>query len=168
MPVAICSTNSARVALPNTYHQLAEERGTRWASTGPSVASRPARSSIHRFTRRTMAMGGSDGARQGGELTAPHPELTVAHLVLVLEQAARRRPRRMGAVLVVHAAVARAHEQARLREPAHRAAEVRAVDREDLELLGLHAAHPARDLGRRPVPRDSKRIVVDGEPRLSL
>ena len=38
-------------------------------------------------------------------------------------------------------------------EPADRAAEMRAVDREDLELLAVEPAHPARDVGRGPVPR---------------
>ena len=33
--------------------------------------------------------------------------------------------------------------KSRLREPAHRAAEVGAVDGEDLKLVALHAAHPA-------------------------
>ena len=35
MPVTIWSMKMTRVALPNTYHQLAELRGTGWAMVGP-------------------------------------------------------------------------------------------------------------------------------------
>ena len=70
-------------------------------------------------------------------------ELAVLDLVVVLEEAARRRAGGARAVRVVGAAVAGAHEEPRLREPAHRAAEVRAVDGEDLELLAGDAPHPA-------------------------
>ena len=59
----------------------------------------------------------------------------------------RGRARRAGgarAVFVVGAAVAWAQEELRLREPAHRAAEVRAVDGEDLELLALRCGGPSR------------------------
>ena len=54
MPVAIWSMNRASVALPKTYHQLAVERGTRWARMGWTTAPIPARSSIHRLTLRSV------------------------------------------------------------------------------------------------------------------
>src|SRR5262249_56477976 len=148
--------NRASVALPKVYHQLAVRRGTGCSSTGVSASLTPARSSIHRPIDRSLATSRLALHRpgQGRELAAAHPELLLADPVLVLEQAARRRAGGAGAILVVRPAVTRAHEQARLGEPPHRAAEVRAVDREDLELLALDAAHPARDLRRRPVPLD--------------
>src|SRR5262249_59997379 len=103
-----------------------------------------------------------------GKLAAAHPELLLADPVLVLEEAAGRRAGGAGAVLVVGPAVTRAHEQARLGEPPHRTAEVRAVDREDLELLALDAAHPARDLRGRPVPLHADWVLEDCQPGLPL
>src|SRR5262245_27833800 len=47
MPVTICSTKRARVALPKTYLQLAVVRGTGWESIGWTVAPAPRRSSNH-------------------------------------------------------------------------------------------------------------------------
>src|SRR5262249_26480802 len=94
-------------------------------------------------------------------------ELAIADLVLVFEQSARRRARGARAVLVVRAAVAGAHEQARLLEPAHRASEMRAIHREDLIPVTVDVAHPARDLRRRAVPRDADRILVRGQTRLA-
>ena len=65
---------------------------------------------------------------------------------------ARRRAGGARAVGVVDAAVARAHEEAGLGEPAHRAAEVRAVDGEHLERSRRRSAAPstARSRSRRP------------------
>src|SRR5215475_12799453 len=61
----------------------------------------------------------------------------------------------------------RAHEQVRLLKPAHRAAEVCAVDGEDLKLLTLNSPHPARDVCRRPVPGPRVRIAIGRKPRLT-
>ena len=93
----------------------------------------------------------SASARRSARLTCPSvgimpprdPELAALDLVLVLEEPAWRRARGARAVGVVGAAVARAHEEARLREPAHRTAEVRAVDREDLELRRPPSSSPS-------------------------
>src|SRR5262249_43734251 len=106
--------------------------------------------------------------RQRRELAAAYPELPVTHLVLVLEQPTRRRPRGPRAVLVIRAAVAGAHEEPRLREPAHRAAEGRAVDREHLELLAADPPPPARDLRGGAVPGPAERIPVRRQARLPL
>ena len=43
------------MALPKTYHQLAVERGTRWARMGWTTAPMPARSSIHWLTWRSVS-----------------------------------------------------------------------------------------------------------------
>src|SRR6266403_2260577 len=96
MPVAICSTNSASVALPKTYHQLAVLLGTGCSITGAMAPPSPA--SSHR-------------PRERRQLSAAHRQHAIAHLVLVLEQAARRRPGGARAIFVVRAAVARTHEQ---------------------------------------------------------
>src|SRR5262245_247169 len=172
MPVAIWRTKRASVALPKVYHQLAVRRGTGWSSTGVSASPSPARSSTHSPTRRPMEGNRATrtprlhGAGEGRELTPAHPELAVPDLGVVLEEAARRRSRGPGAVLVVDAAVARAHEQLRLGEPPDRAAQVGAVDREDLESAPGDVPDPARGLRRRPVPGPVVRVLVDGEPGL--
>src|SRR5262245_48519980 len=106
--------------------------------------------------------------RQGGNLPAAYPELPVADLVFVLEQCPGWWPGRAGAVLVVHAAVAGAHEQSGLREPADGAAEMRAVDREDLKPLVVDSPHPAWDIGGGPVPGDPERVFERRQPRLAL
>src|SRR5664279_4819626 len=49
-------------------------------------------------------------------------------------------------VLVVHAAVTRAHKQTGLREPTDRASKVSTVNSEDLKLIALHATNPARNV----------------------
>ncbi len=60
-------------------------------------------------------------------------QVPIEDLERVFEQAALRRPGCARAVPVICSAVARAHEKARLRKPPHRAAQVRAINREYLE-----------------------------------
>src|SRR5579871_5513570 len=60
------------------------------------------------------------------------------------------------------------HEQSRLREPAHRTAEVRAVDGEDLKALALHAPHPAWNLVGFAIPCIADGVRVLGQARLAL
>src|SRR5581483_7115 len=168
--------NSTRVALPKTYHQLAVLLGTGCVAEGRMSSFQRRRSSSQSATdcRRPRVIARlcagparvSHGLREGRDLSAADPELSVLDLVLVLVEAARRRPRRALAVLVVDAAVARAHEEAGLREPPHRAAEVGAVDREHLELPIVDAAHPARRVCRHSVPRDGEGVLVGREPGL--
>src|SRR5215467_15115243 len=64
-------------------------------------------------------------------------------------------------------AVAGTHEELGLREPAHGATQMCAVDGEDLEALRVDTAHPARDLGRVTVPLHAERVLVLGEAGLS-
>src|ERR1044071_9478074 len=59
------------------------------------------------------------------------------------------------------------HEQVRLLKPAHGAAEMRAVDGEDLKFLALDTPHPARNICRRPVPWPRVRVAVGRKPRLT-
>src|SRR4029077_6489282 len=70
-----------------------------------------------------------------------------------------------GAVLVIHAAVARAEEQLRLRPPVDRTAQVRAVHVEDLVGPTGHAADPERGLRGLAGPRERARIVELHERR---
>src|SRR5207245_741407 len=130
----------------------------------------PARSSIHlpMDENRTTAALPLHRAGESRELTSTHPELTLANLVVVLVEAPRRRPRGARAIFVVDPAVARAHEQTCLREPAHWTAEVRAVDREELEPITLDVAHPARGVGCGTVPLHAHRVPVDGQASLAL
>src|ERR1700722_491836 len=60
-----------------------------------------------------------------------------------------------------------AHKQARLREPANGTSEVRAVDREDLEVLPVHVANPAGDISGIPIGRIHNGIAISGEASLA-
>src|SRR4249920_3684939 len=60
------------------------------------------------------------------------------------------------------------HKQARLLEPAHRATEMRAIDREHLKLLPIESPYPAGNIGRGAVPGRGERISVRGQARLAL
>ena len=74
---------------------------------------------------------------------------------------------RLAAVFVIGASVARAHEKLRLREPAHRAAKMGAVDGEDLKLPCIDAAHPAGDFGGVAVVEAADRTAEVDQPRLA-
>ncbi len=89
------------------------------------------------------------------------------NLPVVGEEAALRRPGGARAVGVVDAAVAGAHEELRLRKPAHGAAEVRAIDGEDAEFVGAITAHVAGDVVGLAVPGIRGGIFVEGEARFS-
>src|SRR5438132_8677512 len=89
-------------------------------------------------------------------------------LVGIFEQATLRRSGGARAVRIVGATVTRAHEQVRLREPTDGAPEVRAVDREDLELLACEMTHPARDRRGLAVPRVHHGVPIGGEARLAF
>src|SRR5262249_35875339 len=164
MPVTTWITNRTSVPLPKTYHQLAVSRGTRCPATSAIVGPAPSRSSIHSPNSRSM----SDVLRQRRELSTEHQQLAVLDLVLVLIERPRRRSGGVGAVGVEHAAVTRAHEDTGALEPAHRTSEVRAVDREDLELVARDAPHPARDVRSVAIPGAGERIAVGGQPGLVL
>src|SRR5262249_23126512 len=86
---------------------------------------------------------------------------------VILKQSARRRSGRMRSVFIEGAAMTRAHKQVRLLKPANGAAEVRAVDCEDLKSLSFDSAHPARDIARRPIPRSRERIAIRRQPRFT-
>src|SRR3989475_1091852 len=101
-----------------------------------------------------------DGLSERGELPAAHQQCAMLNLVFILEEPAWGRSRRMGSVFIKGAAVAGTHKQARGLEPAHRAAEMRAVHRKDLKLLSGDPSHPAWDVSRRAVPRPRKRIAI--------
>ena len=62
--------------------------------------------------------------------------LPIFHFVAVFESP-RRADRKRASRPIISAAMTRAHEQAGLRKPADRASEMRAIDREDLELLAV-------------------------------
>ena len=86
-----------------------------------------------------------------------------ASSIAVFEEAALGRAGGAAAVFVVGAAVAGAQEELRLREPADGAAEVGAVDGEDLELPVGDAAHPAGDLRGVAVVEAGDRAAEVGE-----
>src|SRR5262249_27164414 len=84
--------------------------------------------------------------RQCRQLPGLDQQAAVLDAVFVLKEAARWRAGSPRSVLVVHAAVAGAHEEARLRKPPHGTPKVRAVDRKHLKLLALDAADPTRNM----------------------
>ena len=88
------------------------------------------------------------GDAGGGHLARVDQQIPMLHLVAIFKQAALRRPGGAGTVRIVDAAVARAHEQARLREPTDRTTQMRAIDREDLELLSRRRDAPSRECSR--------------------
>src|SRR5262245_39639886 len=90
------------------------------------------------------------------------------NLVFILEERARGRARRMGAVFIKGTTVARTHKQARGLEPAHRAAEMRAVHCKDLKLLSGDPSYPAWYVPRRSVPGPPTRIAIRRQPGLVL
>src|SRR5690242_4670123 len=93
-----------------------------------------------------------------GDPAGPNFYLAVANADGVLWQSVGRRARGHRAVLIVDPSVARAHEEAGVRQPAYRAAEVRAVDRESCELLLGVAAQPGGSLRGDPCPRQRRGI----------
>src|SRR5262245_28779203 len=111
-----------RVALPNTYHQRAP-RGTGWRMMGASIAVMPMRSlTVSHVRRRSRLSMSADGNGIGSNFDQPF-----AHPDRILRQRMGGRTGGDGAVFVVDAAMAGAHEEARVGEPTHRAPEVRAV-----------------------------------------
>src|SRR6185436_1504407 len=84
------------------------------------------------------------------DLSRANVELVAIGPVRILDEPALGGTGRARAVLVIDATVARAHEEVRLGKPAHRAAEVHAVDGEHLEVLAVDVANPAGNVGCRP------------------
>ncbi len=86
----------------------------------------------------------------------------------VLEEAALGRTGGARSILVVGAAMARAEEEFGLRKPADRAAEMSAVDGEDLEIVAGDAADPAGNVAGLAVPWRGHRIAEVDQPRFAL
>ena len=161
-------------ALPKTYNQLAVFRGTGCSATSRIGAASCKRRSNHSANLSlSKAHGGfvsekSGACSRSGQFAGLNGDQTVLNFVRILEQPAFRWTRRARAVAVVRSAVARAHEQTGLRKPADRAAEVRAVDGKNLELLAFDAAHPARCVHGLAVGRHHVGISKCGQARLAF
>ena len=106
---------------------------------------------------------GSDRRRQ---LPAAHPKSPLLNLVFIFVEPARRRAGSASAIFIIHAAVAGTHKQRGLFEPAHRTAEMRAIDREDLKLLPREPPHPTRDIRCRAIPGSGVGIAIGRQPGL--
>src|SRR5271168_1932698 len=128
-------------AVPNTYHQLAALRGTRCSETSRMGAANCRRRSNHSPICEIRRMEVS--FRRARHFARVNGDQTVLHFGRIFKEAALRRTRSARAVAVISSAVARAHEQAGLREPAHRTPQVRTVDSKYLELVASNAPHPA-------------------------
>src|SRR4029077_606874 len=103
-----------------------------------------------------------------GQLTGLDGDKTVLHFMGVFKKPALRGTRGPRAIAVVRAAVTWAHKQAGLRKPSNRTTEVRAVDRENLELISGDASHPAGCVYRLAVGRHRVRIPKGGQSRFAF
>src|SRR5262249_3450955 len=115
--------NAMRVALPKTYHHPVR-LGTGCSSAWRTQATRPLRSSSQpRNPLITLASRERNGARQNFHLPALDANRVAAERL-------RRRAGCDASVRVVDTPVAGAEKELGLREPPHRAPQVRAVHRE--------------------------------------
>jgi hypothetical protein len=74
----------------------------------------------------------------------------------------------MCTVGIVDPAVARTHEEVRLREPSHRTTEMRTINREDLEGRSVQVPYPARNIGCLAIPWIDVWIPIYRQPGLAL
>src|ERR1700692_762086 len=95
-------------------------------------------------------------------------QLSLLHHVAILKQTALRRSRGARSVGIVGAPMTWAHEETGLREPANRASQMRAIDREDLELIAVDATHPAGDFRGLAIRWISVGASIGREPRLAF
>ena len=107
------------------------------------------------------------GAAWRGHLAGFDQQLSAVDSVVVFEQSAFWRAGGAGAVLVIRTAMARAHEQAGLREPANGTPEMRAIDRKDLKCLPVHVSNPAGDICRIAIGWIHDGISISGEASLA-
>ena len=105
--------------------------------------------------------------RKGGLLARSDKELILIQPIFVFEESARRRTGRPFAILVICATMTGTQEEPRLRKPAHRTPQVRAIDGEYLEFVRRDPSNPARCLGRIPIPGAGERIPIGGKTRFS-
>src|SRR5258708_20193358 len=97
-------------------------------------------------------MGGGGGGGGGGKLGRLNCDQAVFHFIGIFEKTALRRPGSPRAVAIISSTVAGAHEQSRLRKPAHWAAKMRAVYGENLKQFAFDAPHPPSRAHSLPVP----------------
>src|SRR5262249_54950117 len=102
------------------------------------------------------------------QLPGLNGDVTVLNLERIFEEPPLRRPGSARAVAIIGAAMAGTHEQAGLRKPANRAAQVGTVDGKHLELVALNTPHPARRVCGLTVRRRHIRIAERREPRFSF
>src|SRR5262245_50695191 len=139
MPVTTCSISKVSDALPNTYHHPigpAAPLGMGWRIIGSSVSRTRNRAS----NQTSSALNIGVSFRQLGlflqrilrrwQMRCLDLQFPIDHAPDTVIKPARRRTRGLLAVFVIDTAMARTHEQARLREPCHRTAQVGAVQRE--------------------------------------
>src|SRR5579884_500256 len=154
IPVNTCSRNANRVALPNTYiHPV--RGGTGCFMMGPITFDASVRASNHcqAVFRKRMRRSG-DGSGAGQNLHLP-----LAHADRILHQRTRRRPGGNRPVFVVHTAVTGTHEQFGVGQPAHRTAQVSAVDGKGDEAAVRLMAKPRARPARHARPRDRGCVV---------
>src|SRR6267378_211200 len=105
--------------------------------------------------------------RDGSRASGP-PERGFFDFVRIFETPSLLRARCTRAVAIIRSAVARAHEQTGLRKPTNRAAEMRAINGKNLELIASHTPDPARRVHRLTVRRSHVGILKCCQPRLAF
>src|SRR5580704_2243194 len=107
------------------------------------------------------------GLPRCGHLAGFDEYLSAVYFVVVFEQATFGRARSASTILVINSSMARAHEQAGLREPADRTSEVRTIDSEYLIRLSVHVTNPAGNIGGIAIPRTPYRVSIRRQTRFS-
>src|SRR5262249_22566585 len=102
------------------------------------------------------------------QLTGMNTGLAVFNFPRIFDKPALRRARGARTIAVVHSAVARTHEQTRLREPANGTSQVHAVDRKNLKLIASDVPHPASRVRRLAISRRHIWVPKGREPRLAF
>src|ERR1700752_570504 len=110
----------------------------------------------------------SCGSSPRRKLTRLNRDDAVLNFVRIFEEPPFGRPRGPRAIAVVRSAVTWTHEEAGLRKPTDRAAQMRAIDGKGLELLSRDAPYPARCVGCLAISWHDVRILERSQPRFAF
>src|SRR5262249_46838793 len=109
-----------------------------------------------------------DRCSRRGQFASLDGDEAVLDFVRILKKTAFRRTGSARAIPVIRSAMARTHEETRLRKPADRTAQMRAVDGKDLELFSCDTPYPAGRVRCLAIGRHDVRILKRGQARLAF
>src|SRR5262249_18885673 len=109
-----------------------------------------------------------DRCSRSGQFASLDGDQAVLNLVRIFKKTTFRWSGSTGAISVIGSAMTRTHEEAGLRKPADRAAQMRAVDCKDLELLSRHAPDPAGRVRRLAIGRHDVGILKRRQARFAF